>query len=322
MRFCRVVGDIAVTAGCCVGVGFLSGKEAQNFFPDAKCVIVFAVCFALGNFALREFCRENRCDGVKSLCAGLGGKGNALNVALVMCSFVCLVTVLAGVDSCLSQLCGEHNLPVFGFAAAVMAAILTKCPLAALKGANALSLVLAAAMLAALSQKTCAPPLVPIASPAVYALFSVTMSLGLTAQLGSQCTTKQNLAVSVASAAAVALLMLAVLPLCDFGCDLPTLSDASGWVKILSAAAILLCSVTGLTANALPVVEFAEEFVQDKTLAIMTVFGLALTFGMFGFDFAVRWGYPLVALAGAAIVIAAAVRLVKPLWTKSPRKPD
>ena len=59
-----MIGDVSVTVGSCVGVGFLSGKEAQIFWGNGASIAVFAVIFAICTFAIREFCRATHTASV------------------------------------------------------------------------------------------------------------------------------------------------------------------------------------------------------------------------------------------------------------------
>lgn len=313
-RLLKAVGDIAVSVGCCVGVGFLSGKEAQIFFGNGRNVIIFAVIFGISSFAVREFCRVKQCASVGQLSCKLLSKGaNAVNTAIVFCSYVCIVTVLAGAEQCLSQLLDiALPLPVFAFAAAVAAAVLCKANVNVVKWVNALLLLLCVVwlLLPAIRRGNLPCREVSTFQPVAYALFSVTMSLGITARLGTNCTQKENAAISFATAAITAMLMVAVMSLCDFDKTLPTLYDLDFPAKIFASVVLLLASVTGLAANALPVVEFVHPLIRDDVLSAMIVFGSALALSMFGFDFALRLGYITVAFVGAFVVAMATKKLV------------
>lgn len=304
---------MAITAGVTVGVGFLSGKEAQLFWGSGVNVVLFGVSFALCTLVVREFCRASHAQTVGKTCAQLLGKGaTALQTAIAFCSFVCVVTVLAGANECICTLFGiDLPLPAFAFVTAIGAALLCKAKVAVVKVANVISLLLAAILLIFLYAKGTAgkfaPP--PLWQPALYALFSVTMSLGASAKLSQNCTAKENVCVSVFAAALICALMAAILPLCNFDASLPTLYDLNLPVKIFAAIALLLSSVTGLTANVLPIAELLKSVLPDETLCLVLIFGFALALSMFGFDFAVRVGYVVVALVGLFVVATATKKL-------------
>lgn len=311
-KICKLVGDVAVSVGCCVGVGFLSGKEAQVFWSSWQNVAVFAVIFAAVTFAVRQQCRRSRSVNVEMLSKSLFSKGAAaLSYAIVFCSFACAVTVLAGVQQAMSVMFFPTPLPVFAFVAAVAAALLARAKMSVIKLLNAVAVILSVALVVLLrtvNDKTASNVSAPAVMPVTYALFCVTMSLGVSARLANECTARENLAVSVVSALLLALLMLFVLPLCRFELPLPALHGLTLPAKIFAAITLLIASVTGLAANAVPVCDALFDIVPDKTLCIMLVFCLSLALSMFGFDFAVRYGYVAVAVVGAILTVGAVFR--------------
>lgn len=312
MKFGKIFGDVACVVGCCVGVGFLSGKEAQVFFGNVWNVLLFAAVFFLCTYVTREFCRKTASDSVEKLSGNLFKRRELCNAAIAFCSFVCLTTSLAGVQA-LSQYVFPSRLPYFSFAAALCAAF-TARSLNALKKVNVISLLLAAALLVALcfTPHGSAPTAPPVYRPVSYALFSVAMSLGITSRLACDCTQKQNALCSALSAALIALLLLLVLPLCG-GADLPVMENLHGAFKIFATVTLLISAVTGLAANSLPVTELLKSILPDETLCNALTFGAALLFSMFGFDFAVKWGYALVAVAGGLLVI----KMCSRLWVRA-----
>ncbi len=311
-KLAKILGDVAVTVGCCVGVGFLSGKEAQFFWGNDASIALFTAVFALTTFLIREYCRTTQFATVGEMSKMFKRGAGIWEWAIAFCSFVCSVTVLAGAEQCLAQLLGALPLPVFAFVAAACAGILSRASIKTLKIVNTLALLLAAALLIALFAEGKASQgnsTVPPWRPAVYALFSVTMTLGVSARLGKDCSQRENAVVSVVSAGLVAMLMFAVLPLCNFDAELPTLDKLGLPMRLFAALALLLSSVTGLAVNVLPVSELLTSVIPDKTLCIVLIFGLALALSMFGFDFALRFGYAAVAAVGAATVFTATKKL-------------
>ncbi len=317
-KIIRISGDIAATAGCCIGIGFLSGKEAQIFFGNTINVIIFALTYGLSACAIREFCRRKHCDGVAALSEKLLPKrANIINAALALCSFVCVTTTLAGVEECLSTLFSPAKLPVFAFTAAVCAAIICRTNIKIFKATNVISISLAIALLCALTVKSGSVGQsvnVPPYRPAAYALFGIATSLGVTAKLGEQSSAKENIVCSVLSALLLAALIIWTLPLCDFSKALPVVSGMSGPLKIFAAITLLLASVTGLAANALPVTEYLSSVLPDTTVCTIMTFGTSLALSMFGFDFAVKYGYAVIAAVGAALVAVATKKLYGKCW--------
>lgn len=305
---------MAVVVGCCIGVGFLSGKEAQVFFGNIFNVAIFAVIFLLANVALREYCRLNACSTVDKLSRSMFPRSfKIFNVGIALCSFVCIVTVLAGVEECLSQLFYLSNLPLYAFAAATVAALLTQRSLTTLKYANFVAIVMAIiliiVLLCANKTKQVDNLQVPIYQPVVYALFSVTMSLGVTTQLAGKAGSRHNVIASIVASVLVAVLMTAILPLCNLNVQLPTLNGITNPILLAYAIFTLLFSaITGIVSNAYPIVQELKHVVDDNTVCCALTFGLALAFSMFGFDFAVKIGYLLVSAFGAVIVALTIIR--------------
>ena len=325
-KFIAIAGDVAVAVGCCIGVGFLSGKEAQVFFGNVFNVIIFAVVFFAVSFATREYCRVHCCSSVERLSLSLFGKGSKLlNMGIALCSFVCIVTVLAGVEECLAKLFYISNLPLYAFAAALIAALLLQRDMKALKYANFMSIVMAVILIIILlfgdSSKHAEDLQIPIYKPVTYALFSVTMSLGVLTRLATESTQKHNLIASVIASVLTALLMAAVLPLCQLNADLPTLCNITSPLLLAYALiTLLLAAVTGIVANAYPIVHELKQVVPDNTVCNALTFGSALAFSMFGFDFAVKFGYMLVSAFGAVIVVLSIFKLLKNQFNKVQKK--
>ena len=316
-KVAKLLGDVAVAVGCCIGVGFLSGKEAQVFFGNKVNVLIFAVIFFVVTFVTREFCRKKSCNTIDQLSAKMFGKYSTVcNVGIAFCSFVCIVTVLAGVEQGLNQMFYLGKLPLYAFATAFIAAILLKFGLKALKIANSVSIVMATVLLIVLActnkHQNVTNTQAPLYQPIVYALFSVTMSLAVITQLASDSTKKENLIASILAAAILAVFTIVLLPLCDMSQNLPTLGNISHPILIFyTILTLLLSAITGVVANAYPIIEQLNTVTKDETLNCALIFLAALTFSMFGFDFAVKFGYLLVSVVGAVIVTIAAVKLLK-----------
>lgn len=313
-KFVKILGDVAVAVGCCIGVGFLSGKEIEVFFGNKLNVAFFAVAFFIVTYTMREYCRKHSCDSVYSLSQSMFGRRAAIfNVVIALCSFVCITTVLAGVEQCLSTLFYLNKLPLYAFASAVIATLLLKRGLKALKIANVISILLAIILLIILLCKKDSANVeylqIPIYQPVVYALFSVTMSLGVISKLASASTKRGNLLSSLIAAVILSALLLTVLPLCKLYASIPTLGNVdSPYLLAYAIITLLLSAVTGIVANAYPIVEHMRAIIPDDTLCCALIFTLALAFSMFGFDFAVKFGYLLVSVVGGLIFATACLR--------------
>ena len=311
----QILCDVAVTVGCCVGVGFISGKEAQVFFGNKVNAAIFCAVFFVVNFVVREHCRKQRCDSVHHLNESLFTRAATLFDALIaLCSFVCIVTVLAGVEQCLNSILPLYSkLPLYAFAAALVSSLLLNKGMSALKIVNIVAVAMAIALifvLFSIKKGTHAENLqVPLFQPIVYALFSLTMSLGVVTKLGAESSRADNLIATALSSAIVTVLVLLVLPSGNFNSQLPTIDGITNKFLLAFAVITMLASaVTGLVANAFPIAQYLYGVIGDKTLCCAVTFGFALAFSMFGFDFAVKFGYALVSLMGVITFIFAVFR--------------
>ena len=137
-----VLSDGATVAGCCIGVGFLSGKEAQLFWGNFAGIGIFALCFFVANTILRRFCYQKNCKNVADLLHACFPKTAGVFLTLFLtCSFVCIVTMLAGVQDCAASFF-HTPLPLFSVAVAVISPLLLKKGLASFKILNSPSLLL------------------------------------------------------------------------------------------------------------------------------------------------------------------------------------
>ena len=320
------MGDVAVAVGCCIGVGFLSGKEAQVFFGNIFNIVIFAVSFFAVSFVLREYCRNKNCPTVQELSGSLFPRASKFfNMGIALCSFVCIVTVLAGVEECLSKLFYLSQLPLYSFAATLIAALLLQRDMKALKYANIISIVMAIILVIILLFSNTTEHVenlqIPFYQPVIYALFSVTMSLGVLTRLSCENSKRHNLISCILTSVITSVLLIALLPLCKLNADLPTLDGITNPVLIAYAIiTLLLAAVTGIVANAYPIVQELKSVVPDNTVCNALTFGLALAFSMFGFDFAVKFGYLLVSIFGAVIVVLATFKLLKNKFNKTTDK--
>lgn len=311
MKKLQVISDIAVVAGCFVGIGFLSGKEAQTFVGNYANATIFAAVFCAANYIIREFCRRNNCGDTATLSRRLWGKfSGTFDTALCLCCFVCIVTVLAGIEQCLSQLLYICKIPLYSIAAAAIGVFVLRRGMSALKTANGVGIVCAIVLIIILyvtrRDDFTQQYDVPSADKSViYALFTTTASLGVLTQLSAQSNAKQNVICAVGAAALLLLLTIIIMPLCNCGGNLPTLDGITNrYIKIYAMITLLICGVTGTVANAYPIVKQLHSVIPDDSLCAFMVYISAAAFGMFGFDFAVKAGYFCVSIMGAITVIS------------------
>lgn len=312
-KLLKNVCDVAVTVGCCLGVGLLSGKEAQIFVGNYANIAIFAVVFALTNIAFRQFASKKRCDNLEKLSKSCFARGaSVFDVCLLACCFVCVTTMLAGVEQCVSQVFPLSS-PLYAVMTATIAAVIMIRGLSALKIVNIISLLMAFVLIAIILTKRSEPQSLQVGAhmPVIYALFSTTMSLGVICKLACDNTSRENVACSVIAAILLGAIMLLVLPSCNFALDLPTLGKLNGAERVFAAVTLVIAAVTGLVANAYPILESISDVIPDRTLASAAIFTLALALSAFGFDFAVKFGYVFVGVIGLTALVCAVYKSIK-----------
>lgn len=320
-----LLSDCCTVIGATVGVGFLSGKEAQMFFGGYVNVAVFAVCYFAFNLVLRIFCFKKNCGNAAVFSRVCFGKFSSLFlVALCLCNFLCAVAVLAGLQNCLEELICDTKWPVFAFLAAIAAALMLKSGLKVFKIANVLSVASVLVYLLCIAVFTpdadCGVS-VNITQPMIYSLFSATTSLAVLAPLSQK--NKRNVAAAAVATLIICVLLCTVIFSADFSLNLPVLGKTDNpALVIFGTITVTLAAVTGAAANALPIVQCVNVYIKDTTLSTACVLCAAVLFSVFGFDFAMRYGYLPVALTGAVSVVAALRGIVKDKFaeTASERK--
>lgn len=304
------VCDVAVVAGTAVGVGLISGKETQIFVGNALNLVIFAVAFCVIFTVFREFCRVNKCSCLADVTQSCFKRGAAVfNFALTLSSFVCVTCCLAGVEQCLSDMLYLSRLPLYAIAVATLAAVVLLKGMSALKACNVVSVVMAAVLIVLLfvnrnaaNALTAKPkPYMPI----FYALFTLTISISVVCRLGCATSKVQNAVRTVTAAVVICAMLVATTLLADFSAPLPTLTGiTSKPLKVYAVITVAISAVSSMVGCAVPIVEQIDSVVQDKTVSCVCVFGCAVTFSMFGFDFVVKYGYVFIALVGALMLLS------------------
>lgn len=290
-----------------MGVGFLSGKEAKMYLGNYFNVALFALVFFVLCFVVRRFCAQNECLTVAQLFRRCFGKFYVHFLALFCCCCtICMSTLLAGADNCLQSLFFSVDFPVYSFVTAAVAALVLKKGIKTLKILNAFSVILILFLLTWLLIEgvNSTVQTVSMEKPVIYALFSVTTSLGVLAPLSNR-STKLNLALSAISSIVFGLLFVVALISSDFSLQMPLLGRSDSKIFNLLASVAVFVSVTcGVTANALPIFQCVADVFNDDVFCCVTLFSLAWTFSLFGFDFALRFCYPIVAVFGVLVVVS------------------
>lgn len=314
-KFTDFICDVAVVAGTAVGVGLISGKETQVFVGSALNVVIFFVVFCVIFYVFREFCRKNSCSSLTDVTQACFKRCfHAFSFVLTLCSFVCVVTCLAGVEQCLSDIMYVSKFPLYALLVATIATIVMLKGMSALKACNVASIIMSVGLIAALfTQRNDASGLTVAPKaymPVAYALFTLTMSISVVCRLGSKASRNQNFVRSVASAIIICAALAATAYLGDFSRPLPTLSSIeSPLLRVYSVITVALASISTIVGCAYPIAEQLDSVIRDRTVSAICVFALALTLSMFGFDFVVTYGYVFVAAVGVVLIVKMLISL-------------
>lgn len=308
MKIRDVFFDCATVVGSCIGVGFLSGKEASIFFGNFTNVFIFAICFFTFCFVVRKACAARQCKTVQQFFSVCFGKGMPVATWLFcLCSLVCAATLLAGVDDCLRNSLG---LPKFvcSVVVAICCLVVLCTNFSFLKAINALSVVLIVAYLVAIATlpKAAGTATVSKFYPVGYAAFSVATILGVLVSLGQK--QKGGCCLPSAICAAVFAILAALAVWCsDFSLSLPLFGrNNSVLLVVLGCFAVFFSVVASICANLLPVLQAAEGvFVDNKNLLAFLLVGSTCALSFLGFDFALKYGYAFVSLFGFCVFAAA-----------------
>lgn len=304
--------DSCTVAAAIVGIGFLSGKEAQVFCGDYPNAAVFALCFFSAVWILRKFCFEFHCRDTAEFAQNCFDKyASFFLVVLCLCNFVCAVSALAGLQNCFEQAVSQTKFPVYAFVAAVISAHVLKAKQKAFKILNVISIILALGYLTAAA--ICAEGNIDakvntnLFQTAVYAIFSAFVTLGILVPLSDN--DRRNFSATLVAASLLCALICLIISEADFSLSIP-IKPQNSCLGILGAVTFLLATVTGVVANVLPIVQYVDTVIQDETLSTLCVLCLAVTLSMFGFDFVLKYGYVSVAAAGAVTISAAGAKLI------------
>ncbi len=315
MKIRDVFFDCATVVGSCIGVGFLSGKEAAAFFGNFTNVFIFAICFFAFCFVVRKACAACQCKTVLQLFSACFGRGKTIVAWLYcLCSLVCAATLLAGVDECFQLALGLPPLVCSVLIALCCLVVLRMC-FAFFKVVNVVSVVLIAAyllLIATLPKPDGGTVTVSKFSPVGYAAFSVATILGVLVSLGQR--QKGNCCLYSAICAAVFALLAALAVWCsDFSLSLPLFGrNNSLLLVVLGCLAVFFSVVASICANLMPVLQAAEVvFGGNKNLLAFLLVGLTCALSFLGFDFALKYGYAFVALFGFCVFVAATKVIVQ-----------
>lgn len=302
MKVKRIFSDCMAIVGCVVGIGFVTGKEAQVFVGNDNNIWVFVAIFGISTLVLRQFCTKWQLNSTQQFVTFAFGKvGAVLHLALLGCFFVCLVTTFATVQSSFEQLF-DIRFPLWSALVAVACGIILKGGIKSFRAISTMAFVSVFVTFLFISpNKTAVGVQVNPILTVVYGLFSLTMALPVCCD-GEKSFAESAISVVIATAI-VGIMLWWIGKIADFRLTLPVGGRLQGFGKACLCVTICLCGISGAIANALPVYQGLCDVVEDKILLRFLVVGLSWAFSCVGLDFLLKYGYLFVALVGLAIVL-------------------
>ena len=305
MKLKEILHDSMPIVGCVVGVSFVTGKEAQVFVGNGKNIALFAIVFCLLTTLLRLFCAKHKLQNTQQFALFCFDKwGYVVYFALLACFFVCLVTTLATVQSCLNQLVAKLPLPLWSAIVVLLSAIVLKWGGGAFRVVCTLAFAGAFVTFLFVSSGGNLPTQMDVKplSTLLYCLFSITMVLPVCCQTKAKGNWQSVLCVVVATIV-VALLLWWVERVADFSLPLPIGTNLHGLGKVCLCLTVILCGMSGVVANALPICQGVCDILPQAPLRTFVVLGLGWALSCFGLDVFLKYGYMFVAFVGLAIVV-------------------
>lgn len=307
-----IVGDVALTVGACIGVGVASGKEplllvGKNFF-------LFAATFIVGATLVRKYCHERKITDVATFCKNCFGKLSAVACTVfAACNAVCISAMTICAEKCLSQLFALTDLPIYAVCLCVCATMLAKSNLNTLRLFNGLGVILCVAWLIFATQNNVDSvtdqPNVSPAATALYATFSVMMSLSIHAKNAQR---QGSHLIAILASATILCGIFAMVSLCaTSNGNFPTLSAKTPvGAKILAGVAVFLTTVSSLACNVLPISALTADIIPSKTLRIACIFCVTTALSVIGADSLMTYGYTIAGLLGVATLVSVAWQLI------------
>lgn len=319
-RLNKSLGNIALTVGSCVGVGFVSGKEPQFFVGSNG--LIFAAVFLFCVLVTRKFCKLSGAHTLAELCDKAFGKvGAAANYILTACNFVCLSALAIGAEKCLSLLLHLSDLPLYAVILCFFAAILLKSKMNTLKIFNGIGIAFAIVwLIVAATQNTRNTATTEAVTPVktiLYAVFCVTTSLSVNVRLSAEPPLKTT---AISSAVLSAMLVVAANSATQNNAFPLLPSEGHTATKILAAITVAICSATGLACNAMPIDDFLHSALPDDCLRLFVIFALTMALSLVGVDSLMRYGYVFVALLGTLLTATLFAALLAHKFGKIPNR--
>lgn len=317
MKLKEILQDSMPIVGCVVGVSFVTGKEAQVFVGNGKNIALFAIVFGCATLLLRLFCAKYKLQNTQQFALFCFDKwGYVVYFAMIACFFVCLVTTLATVQSCLNLLVARLPFAMWSAVVVLLSAVVLKWGNVAFRVVCTLAFVGAFATFLFVSSSNNLPLQMDVKplSTLMYCLFSLTMVLPVCCQTKGRSATQNAICVAVATIV-VALLLWWVERVADFSLALPIGTSLQGVGKVCLCLTVALCGMSGVIGNALPILQSVSDILPNNGMRTFVVLSLGWAFSCLGLDVFLKYGYMFVALVGLLIV----VRCVAKMLTKKPR---
>ena len=304
MKLKDVLQECMLIVGGVVGVSFVTGKESQAFVGNSKNIVIFAVIFCFSTALLRLYCHKNSIQSTQQFAQFAFKKwGHVVHFTLLGCYFVCLVTTLATVQSCMEQLIAKTTFSIWSFGVALVSFLIAKKDAKWLKALSTMAFVGAFVtfLFVSTNNTQVATSSVKPLWTLLYSLFSLTMILPVCCRLKSN-NPKQTIIGVVVATIAIALLLWWVQSIADFSLPMPIGQSLHGLGKVCLCTTICLCGVLGTVCNTLPICKGICDILPSQSMQAFVVIALGWAFSCFGLDLLLKYGYLFVALVGLAIV--------------------
>lgn len=304
----KVLSTAAVTLGCVIGAGLVSGREAAVFFGGVNPASLAVFCmlfFCAVYFVLRQ---SDDAGDITQLGKNLFGRfWAAPNAALAFNYFVCLTVMIAGCG----QLCGK----AVGLAIAAGSAAAVYLGAEGVKKLSVtlvpLAVICLAAVVLPLSDVKTAD--VKILAPSCYAAYNAVLASGTLVAVGKGLGKRQAAVSAALASVAFTLLVGFAAAIAGSSGGMP-LAEAAAKKGLYSVYTLVLMAgmATATTCAAFPLVDAAAKRANGRFVAVFAVFAAAYAASLAGFEWLTRFALPVASAAALAVFVgAAAARLKK-----------
>ena len=317
MKNSSVYTTTCLLLSCVVGAGFVGGNEIRKFFGGSViAVIVFATLLLCALLFTCKFCKKYNLSSIVDLSQKVYKRASFVYLWVVsMCLFCTVIALYSTTANCLETLFGyKTNLPLYQMVTAVICFVLARLGKRCIEFASKLLLpvcltfVVCAYIFRQHANGWATTTTVLLDGGITYGLYNLVAMLSVVAR-------HKPKKVSIwATIVCIAILVcLQISTICGQNGALPALDALSNNKFLFSwgLLAIYLSGVSSILLCSLPVWDFLQEVICDKTTTIGASTCLAVALSNFGFDKIATICYPIIALVGLITLISVAIYQIK-----------